>query len=116
MHRTDKVHPEVVAFDACQPPQAWRDRAVVPPRAAALSLKGLRAREIIQPEEESMLAFHNMAVNDAPANKTLRLKKAKTNISQRALCVRYAEVLALRQAILETQSAKPTRDDRLVSR
>jgi hypothetical protein len=63
-----------------------------------------------------MLALHNVAVSDAQANKTLRLKKAKTKISQRELCVRYAEVLALRQAILETQSAKPTRDDRLVSR
>lgn len=63
-----------------------------------------------------MLALHKVAVSDAQANGTLRLKKAKTKISQRALCVRHAEVLALRQAILETQSAKPTRDDRLVSR
>jgi hypothetical protein len=63
-----------------------------------------------------MQAFHNVAVSYAQANKTPRLKKAKTSISQRALCVRHAEVLALRQAILETQSAKPTRDNRLASK
>jgi hypothetical protein len=61
-----------------------------------------------------MQAFHNVAVSDAQANKSPRLKKAKTNISERALSIRYAEVLELRQAILEMQSAKPTEDDRLV--
>ena len=63
-----------------------------------------------------MLAIHNVSATDAQANKTLRLKKAKTNISQRALCVLHAEVLALRQAILERKSAKPTRDDGFFSR
>jgi hypothetical protein len=58
-----------------------------------------------------MQAFHNV---DAQANKSPRLKKAKTNISERALSIRHAEVLELRQAILEMQSAKPTEDDRLV--
>jgi hypothetical protein len=63
-----------------------------------------------------MQAFHNVAVSDAQTNKTPRLKKAKTNTSQCALCVRHAEVLALRQAILEIESAKPTRDNRLASK
>ena len=85
-----------------------------PPRATALTLEGLRAPETIQPERESMQAFHNVIVSDAQANKSHRLKKAKTSISERALCIRYTEVLELRQAILETQSAKPTEDDRLV--
>ncbi len=42
--------------------------------------------------------------------------KTKPNIghqTKKPLCVRYAELLRLRQTILETQSAKPTRDDRL---
>jgi len=62
-----------------------------------------------------MQAVHNVDVSYSQANKAQRLKKAKTNISQRALYVRYAEVLALRQTILETMSEKPSRDSRLAS-
>jgi len=43
-------------------------------------------------------------------------RKAANRLSQRTmepLCVRYAELLRLRQAILEAQPAKPTQDNRL---
>jgi hypothetical protein len=50
--------------------------------------------------------------------KRQRSKKAKTNVGQptkKPLSVRYAEVLRLRQAIQQTQPAKPRQVDRPAS-
>ena len=49
-------------------------------------------------------------------HKNAERRKAANHLSQRTkepLCVRYAELLRLRQAIFKAQSAKPTRDNRL---
>ena len=56
-----------------------------------------------------MQAFHHVAVSCALAYQTLRPKKA-------GLYGGHAEALTLRQAILETQPAKPTQNDPLVCR
>jgi hypothetical protein len=52
----------------------------------------------------------------------MRMKAKLTGIRAKAspakkkkLCDRYAEVLRLRQMIIETQSSKPTRDARLTT-
>jgi hypothetical protein len=49
-------------------------------------------------------------------HKKAERRKAGNHLSQRTkepLCVRYAELLRLRQAVFEAESAKPTRDNRL---
>jgi hypothetical protein len=43
----------------------------------------------------------------------LKAKKKARLRTKKPLCVRYAEVMRLRQAIIEAQSAKPAREERL---
>ncbi len=48
------------------------------------------------------------------ASDLIQLATAKARLrTKKPLCVRYAEVMRLRQAIIEAQSAKPAREERL---
>ncbi len=49
---------------------------------------------------------------DGACMKTRKQARTKARLrTKKPLCVRYAEVMRLRQAIIEAQSAKPTREE-----
>ena len=60
------------------------------------------------------LASDLIQLDTETLNPDLKVKTKARLRTKKPLCVRYAEVMRLRQAIIEAQSAKPAREERLV--